>query len=54
MAKQIGRNTNWAWIKQVGISHGFTWGGDWATPDKPHFQMDFGLSIQQLQSGQRP
>ena len=48
-------NTNWGDIAKIGISHGFSWGGNWTTrPDKPHFQMDFGLSIKQLQQGQRP
>jgi hypothetical protein len=47
-------NTNWSAIAEIGMSHGFSWGGNWSTPDNPHFQMNFGLSIQQLQQGQRP
>lgn len=47
-------NTAWEAISEVGIKNGFTWGGDWKTPDRPHFQMSFGLSINQLQEGSRP
>ena len=47
-------NTNWDAVSKVGISHGFTWGGNWTTPDKPHFQMTFGLTIKQLQQGSKP
>ncbi|HDZ56528.1 MAG TPA: hypothetical protein ENI17_13375 [Pseudomonas xinjiangensis] len=47
-------NTDWTAIAKVGVSHGFSWGGNWTTPDKPHFQMDFGLSIRQLQQDHRP
>lgn len=47
-------NTNWRAIGRIGMSHGFQWGGNWKTPDRPHFQMTFGLSIQQLKQGVRP
>jgi len=47
-------NTNWGAVSKIGISHGFTWGGNWTTPDKPHFQMTFGLTIKQLQQGSKP
>lgn len=45
------------WMEVVSIAKrlGFTWGGDWASfPDYPHLQMDFGLSIRELQRGHRP
>lgn len=45
------------WIEVVDIakSLGFEWGGDWQQfKDYPHLQMDFGLSIQELQMGKRP
>lgn len=47
-------NTNWSAIGRIGKSHGFQWGGDWQTPDRPHFEMTFGLSTQQLRQGWRP
>ena len=31
-------DTKWHEIASIGIKHGFTWGGHWNTPDKPHFQ----------------
>lgn len=45
------------WLEVVDLAKelGFTWGGDWANfPDYPHFQMDFGLSINDLKRGKRP
>ncbi|WP_416202855.1 M15 family metallopeptidase [Fictibacillus phosphorivorans] len=45
------------WMEVVGIakSLGFEWGGDWAGfKDYPHLEMDFGLSIRELQYGERP
>ncbi len=34
---------------------GFAWGGDWTSfKDYPHFEMMFGLNIDQLQAGRRP
>lgn len=34
---------------------GLEWGGDWKSfPDKPHFQYTGGLTLAQLQAGQRP
>ena len=47
-------NTNWAAISKIGTSYGFTWGGNWTPPDRPHFHMSFGLSIRQLRQGMRP
>ncbi|MEK0315213.1 M15 family metallopeptidase [Cohnella sp. 56] len=45
------------WMEVVAIAKrlGFSWGGDWKSfPDYPHLQMDFGLSIGELQRGYRP
>lgn len=45
------------WLEVVAIAKrlGFAWGGDWKSfPDYPHLQMDFGLSIGELQRGYRP
>ena len=45
----------WEKIGAIGKSHGFVWGGDFTSlVDKPHFEMTFGLSIQQLQNGEYP
>lgn len=44
------------WMEVVGIakSLGFEWGGDWKSfKDYPHLQMNFGLSIGDLQKGKR-
>ncbi len=50
----VNYSTNWSAIEKVGVNNGFSWGGNWPKPDKPHFQMNFGLSISQLQRGSRP
>ncbi|UJL46946.1 M15 family metallopeptidase [Virgibacillus sp. NKC19-16] len=45
------------WFEVAGLAKelGFEWGGDWENfRDYPHLQMDFGLSINQLQRGMRP
>ncbi|SEN33922.1 peptidoglycan L-alanyl-D-glutamate endopeptidase CwlK [Mesobacillus persicus] len=45
------------WMEVVGLAKGlgFEWGGDWRQfKDYPHLQMDFGLSIRDLQRGERP
>ena len=47
-------DTDWSGISEIGKRNGFEWGGDWTTPDKPHFQMTSGLSIADLKSGKRP
>lgn len=49
--RSVNWDTDWTAIAEIGISHGFAWGGNWTTPDRPHFEMPFGLSIQQLQNG---
>lgn len=45
------------WNEVVGMAKalGFEWGGDWTQfKDYPHLEMDFGLSIADLQNGERP
>jgi len=45
------------WNEVVGMAKalGFEWGGDWAQfKDYPHLEMDFGLSVADLQNGERP
>ncbi|WP_160170706.1 peptidoglycan-binding protein [Luteimonas huabeiensis] len=41
--------TDWDAIGRIGESMGLEWGGQWTRlVDRPHFQMDFGLSTAQL------
>jgi peptidoglycan LD-endopeptidase CwlK len=50
-------NSRSDWMEVVDIAKGlgFEWGGDWKHfKDYPHLQMDFGLSIHDLQKGKRP
>lgn len=43
---------DWYEVVKIAKSLGFTWGGDWqGFRDAPHFQMDFGLTCQQLING---
>ncbi len=43
-------DTDWEPIARLGRQLGFEWGGDWENfPDRPHWQMIFGLSIADLQ-----
>ncbi|WP_017549554.1 M15 family metallopeptidase [Salinicoccus carnicancri] len=45
---------DWVEVADIAKSLGFEWGGDWEDfPDYPHLQMDFGLSIDELQKGWR-
>ncbi|UZD14845.1 M15 family metallopeptidase [Virgibacillus natechei] len=47
--------SDWFEVAELAKDLGFEWGGDWNRfPDYPHLQMDFGLSIDQLQRGMRP
>lgn len=47
--------SDWFEVAEIAKGLGFDWGGDWKNfKDYPHLQMDFGLSIQQLQNGMRP
>lgn len=46
---------DWLEVADIAKSLGFEWGGDWEDfPDYPHLQMDFDLSIDELQKGWRP
>lgn len=46
---------DWNEVVQIAKTLGFEWGGDWAQfKDYPHLQMDFGLTIADLQKGKRP
>jgi peptidoglycan L-alanyl-D-glutamate endopeptidase CwlK len=40
------------WMQIVGIfkSYGWTWGGDWKSPDRPHLEKNFGLKASALLS----
>ncbi len=50
MVRQIGTR-----LLRLAKALGFDWGGDWVRfKDYPHFQMDFGLTIHDLQDGKRP
>lgn len=47
--------SDWMEVVATAKALGFSWGGDWANfQDNPHLQMDFGLSIRDLQKGKRP
>ena len=47
--KALWNNSNWNKIATLGKSLGFSWGGDWKTfKDKPHFEMKFGRSLNEL------
>lgn len=47
--------SDWYEVVDLAKKLGFTWGGDWPNfKDYPHLQMDFGLSITDLQNGERP
>ncbi|MED4227242.1 M15 family metallopeptidase [Neobacillus cucumis] len=46
---------DWAEVVQMAKALGFDWGGDWnGFKDYPHLEMNFGLSIADLQNGERP
>jgi len=46
---------DWNEVVEIAKSLGYEWGGDWKNfKDYPHLQMDFGLSIEDLQRGERP
>ncbi|WP_420810407.1 M15 family metallopeptidase [Halobacillus ihumii] len=47
--------SDWMEVVEIAKGLGFEWGGDWKSfKDYPHLQMDFGLSIRELQKGLRP
>ncbi|CAH0345809.1 M15 family metallopeptidase [Bacillus sp. CECT 9360] len=47
---------DWDEVVAIAKEEGFEWGGDFMGQfkDYPHFQMDFGLSLRELQRGHRP
>lgn len=46
---------DWNEVVELAKSLGFSWGGDWSQfKDYPHLQMDFGLTLADLQNGKRP
>lgn len=46
---------DWMEVVEIAKDLGFEWGGDWTQfKDYPHLQMNFGLSIWELQRGKRP
>jgi peptidoglycan LD-endopeptidase CwlK len=48
-------SADWMEVVQGAKELGFEWGGDWVRfKDYPHLQIDFGLSLAELQSGERP
>ncbi|WP_411843558.1 M15 family metallopeptidase [Salinicoccus sp. HZC-1] len=47
--------SDWFEVAAIAKELGFTWGGDWeGFVDYPHLQMDYGLSIENLQNGYYP
>lgn len=47
--------SDWTEVVQMAKKLGFEWGGDWAKfKDYPHLEMNFGLTIADLQNGERP
>jgi peptidoglycan LD-endopeptidase CwlK len=46
---------DWNEVVEMAKALGFEWGGDWAQfKDYPHLQMNFGLTLADLQNGIRP
>jgi peptidoglycan L-alanyl-D-glutamate endopeptidase CwlK len=46
--------SDWFEVAEMAKELGFQWGGDWrGFKDYPHLQMDFGLTINELQEGKR-
>ncbi len=41
-------------VGEIGERCGFEWGGRWKRKDRPHIEMTFGLSTDELQAGERP
>jgi peptidoglycan LD-endopeptidase CwlK len=47
--------SDWNEVVELAKALGFKWGGDWAKfKDYPHLQMDFGLTLSDLQKGKMP
>lgn len=48
-------HSDWMEVVEIAKGLGFEWGGDWKRfKDYPHLQMDFGLSLRDLQNGKSP
>jgi LAS superfamily LD-carboxypeptidase LdcB len=45
---------NYVQISKIAKYYGFEWGGNFSRPDRPHFQMTFGLTVEQLEAGKIP
>jgi peptidoglycan LD-endopeptidase CwlK len=46
---------DWNEVVELAKALGFEWGGDWAEfKDYPHLEMNFGLTLADLQNGKRP
>jgi peptidoglycan LD-endopeptidase CwlK len=46
---------DWNEVVKLAKTLGFEWGGDWSQfKDFPHLQMNFGLTVAELQNGKRP
>lgn len=46
---------DWMEVVEAAKELGFEWGGDWiGFEDYPHLQLDFGLSLAELQGGETP
>lgn len=57
MERDGNKNGQSDWMEVVAVAKdlGFEWGGDWTGfKDYPHLEMNFGLTIRELQYGQRP
>ena len=47
--------SDWNEVVELAKALGFEWGGDWTQfKDYPHLQMNFGLTLAELQNGKRP
>lgn len=47
--------SDWDEVVEIAKALGFEWGGDWPQfKDYPHLQMNFGLTLADLQNGKRP
>lgn len=47
--------SDWTEVVEMAKALGFEWGGDWTQfKDYPHLQMNFGLTLADLQNGKRP
>lgn len=44
------KQSDWMEVVAIFKKHGMEWGGDWkAFPDRPHFQMRFGLAVIEME-----